>query len=126
MSAKDWTQAGLEELEEDKMEQGVLAFDRHTEFLMEEKEARMNRMQKLCSSGKIVFHPVRMQTFMNVVRKVAKKHNILDSIPTQQFPSIFEFLEAVTKAFEAKQVPDEDIKWIVDTFEEMNKDRVNK
>lgn len=125
MTVKEWQDADRSELEEDKIEQGALAFDRHTEFLMEQKEARMNRMQKLCANGKIVFHPIRMQTFMNVVRKVGKKHNALDAIPTQQFPSIFGFLEALVKAYEERHIPDEDIKWIVDTFEQMDKDRVN-
>lgn len=95
-------------------------YDKHTEFLIEEKERRMDNIRKLCAGKKIVFHPVDMAIFLNVIKKVAKKYNIQHLIPNQPFDSIFAFLEEVLSRFKNAGVSEHDLQWIINTFNTIN------
>lgn len=103
-----------------------LLYDKHTEFLIEERDRRMNNIKKLCTGKKIIFHPVDMNIFLNVVRNVSKKYNIQNLIPNERYENIFAFLEEVLLRFKKSGVSGEDLEWIVKTFDEINNGKKNE
>lgn len=114
-----------EERQRELQEQSAYDADRHQEFLEEKRAERRAKVQRLLAGKRFIFNPLNVASLNATIKKVARKNNLLNAVPTEKFPSADAFVRKVLEIFMEHGVPQEDLDSIASCFELMKEEGVN-
>lgn len=122
---KKLSEADAETRARELYEQSMFDADKHLEYLEEQREQRRERVMRAVAGKRFIYNPLNAAALNATIKKVARKNNIMDKVPTKKFGSAEEFVAAVLDTFQDNKVSEEDLELITSTFEKMKKEGVH-